>query len=458
MEKLPLGNPEKFKFSHFYLRNFWFLLWFKLWYKDITIIGKEHLDRKTPTILAINHQNTAMDPLVLCGTIFRQITWLARADLYKKKFLHPILHAFKILPIFRQRDGIKSLENNDIVFEKVVEVISAKKLVGLFPEGTHWGFRRLRQTRKGIPKIVILAETKNNYDMDININPVGIYYDDYVSVRSNLFVKIGEPIPMRQFIASMKETPQIAENEIRSAIEDGMRNVMIDIPQMDDTYYTVDNLRRICRSVTAKKFTSQGDKLTRDYCADKKTVEILEQKETESAGFLASLKDKVDGYVQLLRKADYTIDLADNNGDDAFQIIWNSMKIVALFPFFVCGAVLWGGIYLLTRKLGNTLTKDIQFKNSIMFVTSLVMSSLWHTVLVVLWLVFVPLPWWTVFLFFIFLYVVWCVFIDYPRLAKRTCREISFNCGLISKKPQIVDICNKRDEIKEIFSSMIGNL
>ncbi|MBP5583245.1 MAG: hypothetical protein J6X43_04745, partial [Bacteroidales bacterium] len=75
--------------------------------------------------------------------------------------------------------------------------------------------------------------------------------------------------------------------------------------------------------------------------------------------------------------------------------------------------------------------------------------------LVVLWLVFVPLPWWTVFLFFIFLYVVWCVFIDYPRLAKRTCREISFNCGLISKKPQIVDICNKRDEIKKIFDETI---
>lgn len=454
MAKLPLGNPEKFKFSHFYLRNFWFLLWFKLWYKDITIIGKEHLDRKTPTILAINHQNTAMDPLVLCGTVFRQITWLARADLYKKKFLIPLLHAFKILPIFRQRDGLKSLENNDIVFEKVIEVISAKNLVGLFPEGTHWGFRRLRQTRKGIPKIVIMAETKNNFDMDININPVGIYYDDYVSIRSNLFVKIGEPIPMRQFIASMKETPQVAENEIRSAIEDGMRNVMIDIPQMDDTYYTVDNLRRICRSVTAGRNDFQGDRLTRDYCADKKTVAVLEQKETESAGFLASIKDKVEEYVQLLKKTDYTIDLADKNGDDAFQIIWNCMKIVALFPFFLCGTVLWLGIYLITQKLGNTLTKDIQFKNSIMFVTSLVMSSLWYKILAVLWIIFVPLPWWTVFFFLIFLYVVWCVFIDYPRLMKRTIREISFNYGLISKKPQIMDICKKRDEIKKVFEKI----
>ena len=172
MAKLDLGKPEKFVFAHFFIRNFLFLFWFKIWYKNITIVGKKNLDRKTPTILAINHQNTAMDPLALCGTIFRAITWLARADLYKKKSLVPIFHALKILPIFRQRDGLKSLEDNTIVFEKVVDVISAKRLVGLFPEGTHWGFRRLRQTRKAIPRIVHMAEEKNNFDLDININPV----------------------------------------------------------------------------------------------------------------------------------------------------------------------------------------------------------------------------------------------------------------------------------------------
>ncbi len=455
MAKLDLGKPEKFSPLHSFLRNFWFLLWFKLWYKDITIIGKKNLDRNTPTILAINHQNTAMDPLVLCGTIFRQITWLARADLYQKKALLPIFHCFKILPIFRQRDGIKSLENNDLVFEKVVDVISAKKLVGLFPEGTHWGFRRLRQTRKAIPRIVHMAEEKNNYNMDININPIGIYYEDYIGIRSNLFIKIGEPIPIRQFIEELKENPQVAENDIREAIEKGMRTCMLDIPQMDETYNTVDSLRKICRNTTSQKFPFTGNKQEREFKTDKKTIELIENQENRQIGFINTLKVKVDSYEELLRKSKFSYELVENNGDDAFQVIWNCMKIVALFPFYICGCLTCSLNHWGMNKLGDKLAKDKLFKNSVMFVSGRLMSNISHTLFAVLWLIFVPLPWWTVFFFVLFLFLVWTIFIDYPRLVKRTIHEIIFNAGLLSQDEDIAEMCKRRDVVKEEYRKLL---
>lgn len=456
MAKLDLGTPEKFGPLHSFLRNFWFLLWFKLWYKDITIIGKKNLDRKTPTILAINHQNTAMDPLVLCGTIFRQITWLARADLYNKKALLPIFHCFKILPIFRQRDGIKSLENNDLVFEKVVDVISHKKLVGLFPEGTHWGFRRLRQTRKAIPRIVLMAEEKNNFDMDININPIGIYYEDYISIRSNLFIKIGEPIPMRQYFATLKENPQVAENEIRDALEDGMRKCMLDIPQTDERYNTVDSLRYICRNQTARKFSFKGNRQEREFLTDKKTIEIIENQEAINPNFIQSFKQKVDSYNALLQQSKFSYELVENNGNDAFQVIWDCMKLVALFPFFICGCLTCSLNYWAMNKLGDKLAKDKLFKNSIMFVAGRLLSNISHTTFAVLWLIFVPLPWWTVFFFVLFLFLVWTIFVDYPRLAKRTAQEIMFNAGLLSKESDILELCNRRDAIKDEYAKLLN--
>ena len=94
-QKLDLGTPEKFDFGHFFIRNAWLLPWFLLWYKNITVVGKKNIQKNTATIFAINHQNTAMDPLALVGTLSHQITWLARADLYKKKALIPILHCFR---------------------------------------------------------------------------------------------------------------------------------------------------------------------------------------------------------------------------------------------------------------------------------------------------------------------------------------------------------------------------
>ena len=455
MAKLDLGRPEKFVFAHFFIRNFLFLFWFKIWYKNITIVGKKNLDRKTPTILAINHQNTAMDPLALCGTIFRDITWLARADLYKKKSLVPIFHALKILPIFRQRDGLKSLEDNTIVFEKVVDVISAKHLVGLFPEGTHWGFRRLRQTRKAIPRIVHMAEEKNNFDLDININPIGIYYDDYISVRSNLFVKIGEPIPMRQYLSALKENPQAAENEIREAIEAGMRNTMLDIPQMDETYYTVESLRLICRNQTLSNIHATGNRQERAFAADKKTIELIENQENAQEGYIASLKPMVDAYEEKRKAAKYSYELVENNGDDAFSVIWNCMKTVVLLPLFLISCVFYALPYWVMNKLGDTFAKDILFRNSIMFVGGLLLVIVVHLILAILWLTLVPLPWWTVFLFILGITLLWPVFIDYPRLVNRTGQELQFKIGLLTKSAKITELCSLRDTVKNEFAKLL---
>ena len=453
--KLDLGTPEKYSFMHTLIRNVWFFPWFKFWYKDITIVGKKNISRETPTILAINHQNTAMDPLILCGTIFRPIVWLARADLYKKKFLIPLLHWFKILPIFRKRDGVQCLADNDIIFEKVIEVISHNKLVGLFPEGTHWGFRRLRPTRKAIPRIVCLAGEKFNYNMDINVNPVGIYYEDFFDIRTNIFVKIGEPIPMRQFYERLKESPQVAENEIKNTIEKGMRDAMLDIPQTDDTYDTVESLRKICRNKTTENFSFTGNKQERDFLADQKTIEIIERETGKKPSFLTDIKPAVDEYENALLHTKFTNALVEQKGCDAFQVMWNCMKLIALFPFFVCGAAAHIINYAAMVKLGNKLAKDIQFKNSIMFVCGAVLKTFIHGIYIALWITFVPLHWTTVFLMIPALYLLWTIFIDYPQLLKTTIQGIRFNMGYLSKNEEIQTLIKQRDALEAKYTKLL---
>lgn len=443
---LNLGQPEKFSFAHLFVRVFIFCPWFKLWYKNVTVVGKENLDHKTPTILAINHQNTAMDPLALVGAIPRQITWLARADLYNIKAVIPILHAFKVLPVFRQRDGLKNLENNDAVFNKIVDVLAAKKFVGIFPEGTHWGFRRLRQTRKAIPRIVELAEKRFDYNLDINVTPVGIYYDDYKKIRTNLFVKIGKPIPMRQYLAKLKENPQVTENEIKDAIEVGMRNCMLDIPQMDELYDTVDGMRAICRETTIEKYKITGKRQECQYLADKKTIEIIEDEEHKTNNFISSMKEKVAKYQSLLAKNNYSQELITKQGYDAFTLIWNALLIIVGFPLFACSCVLWILDYLGMRQIAK-LAKDPLFKNSIMFVGGRLILMVTNLIWIILWLALTPFPWWTVFIFWTAIFFLWPIFIDYPRLVKRTIQGLSFNFKILSKNKVLEEINTLHNEI-----------
>ncbi len=453
-QKLDLGTPEKFDFGHFFIRNAWLLPWFLLWYKNITVVGKKNIQKNTATIFAINHQNTAMDPLALVGTLSHQITWLARADLYKKKALIPILHCFKILPIFRQRDGLKNLENNDIVFEKIADVLTAHKTVGIFPEGTHWGFRRLRQTRKAISRLVEVAEQRNNYNLDININPVGVYYDDYKKIRTDLFVKIGEPIPVKKYISLMQENPKQAENDIKDAIDAGMRECMLDIPQMDDDYYLIEQVREICRETTESKFPVKGNRQTRQFLTDKKTIEIVENEISSANSFLPSIKEKLEEFESLRTKKNFSYEIIKEKGYSAFQLIWNCMLLVAGLPLFLCSCILWSGNYLCMKKMAK-LADDPLFKNSIMFVGGRVTCIIFNLIFIVLWLIFVPLPWWTVFLFWIGIFLLWPVFIDYPRLFKRTMQGLAYNAALMTKEETVAKLGELQDEIQNEFSKLL---
>lgn len=452
MAKPDLGKTENFSIGHAIIRNVIFIFWFKVWYKNITVVGKKNVKKDVPTILAINHQNTAMDPLVIVAAIFRQTTWLTRADLFNNKVLVTIFHWFKMLPIYRQRDGRKALENNDMVFEKVVDTIAHKRLVGLFPEGTHWGYRRLRSTRKAIPRIVHMAEEKYNYDMDINVNPIGIYYDDYIDVRTDVFVKIGEPIPMRPFFEKLKENPQNTGIEIHDSIEEGLRANMLDIPQTnEDEYHTVNRLRCILRKKTLDTFLFKGNKQERQYNADRKTIEIIEKTNEKDPSFITSLIDRVKDYDKKLKDLRYTDTIVSNEGGDAFQILWNCMKAVVLLPFFICGFITYALSYWLVNKAGNKFTKDILFKNSIMFVLSLFLGLITHIVLVILWLIFVPLPWWTMFFVIMFLFYIWTVFIDYPRLIKNIFMSLRFNAGIMTKDDGVQSLINARKELESIY-------
>ncbi len=460
--KLDLGKPEKFNVFHFITKYILMTPWFLLWYKNITVVGKKNLKRNKPTILAINHQNTAMDPLTLVGIILKPTIWLARADLYSKKALIPILHCFKILPIFRQRDGLKSLENNDLVFKKIVDMLALKQIVGIFPEGTHWGFRRLRQTKKAIPRMVELAAKTYDYSLDsqknptadMEILPVGIYYDDYRKIRSNLFIKFGEPIPIKQYISALKENPQATENEIKEAIDNGLKNCMIDIPQMDDTYKTVETMRTVCRPTTLSKFQFTGTKYEKEFNADKKTIELIEKEEERTGTFLSSIQKKAAMFETMLQQSKLTTELVVKNGYDAFYLIWNAMLSIVLLPLFICSLLLWTIDYIAMKQLAK-IAKDPLFKNSMMFVGGIVVGIVTNLIWITLWICFMPLPWWTFVFIWIGRYLFWPIFIDYPRLVKETIQGIQFNIALQKKDKAVLLLCKVRDSIITEYQKLL---
>ena len=107
---------------------------------------------------AANHTNTLMDALVLLCINHEKKVFIARGDIFKKPFIAKIMYFLRILPIYRIRDGFKSVkDNNAEIIDKAADVIRDEVKLFLYPEATHRTKHSLRQLSKGIFHIALKA-------------------------------------------------------------------------------------------------------------------------------------------------------------------------------------------------------------------------------------------------------------------------------------------------------------
>ena len=175
-------------------------------YRKVIILNRDRKPRDGHLIFAPVHQNALMDALALLYHLKEQPVFLARSDIFRKPFVARILYTMKILPIFRIRDGISALKNNDATFLKTIDVIKNKNGLALLPEGLHEGKRRLKPLKKGIARIAFQAEEAFDFSLDIKIIPIGLDYGKYNQFRTTLIVNYGHPSPSQHYMISIKKT------------------------------------------------------------------------------------------------------------------------------------------------------------------------------------------------------------------------------------------------------------
>ena len=454
-KELNLGNPEKFSPLYCFLHNTWFRVLFFFWYKRIQVIGMKNLYAHKTTILAPNHQNTAMDALVVLGISAKSVVWLARADMFKSKAARPVLQFIKIMPIFRQRDGLKALANNEKVFEKCSEVLKNGNLMALFPEATHWGFRRLRETKKAVPRIAFLAEEKHNFALDVHIVPTGIYYENYQNPRSDLLIHFGTPIPVKQFQTLHNENPQQAQQELKEAIDAGMKEQMLAIQHYDDVYDAYDLLRYACADEVGKRFEIQGRYLQKRLNTHKKVVELLDTIEQQKPKIHAEIMAKTKTYKQNLQKQAFRDWVVAQKKTSALHLAWNTLVLLVALPIFIVGYVLHGYLFHGFAAIARKTAKDKQFRSTVTFGISYLLIPIIYIVYALLWVCAVNMPAWSIVPFWVAIFAAALWSYDYAIVAKKTFKALSFNLQRMKNNPAIEALIRQRGEIVELFCEQV---
>ena len=138
-------NIDKWSFLYFLIKYSFAKRLHDFFYRKRQIVHAGRIPKNEPVILAPNHQNALMDALAFVMGLKFQTVFLARADIFKGKFIINLLTFIKILPIFRIRDGMANLQKNEEIFDLTVNILKNKhNPLLLFPEGNHGDRRRLR--------------------------------------------------------------------------------------------------------------------------------------------------------------------------------------------------------------------------------------------------------------------------------------------------------------------------
>lgn len=343
----------------------------RLYFRQYKITGKENIPKNSSIILAPNHQNAFMDaitPIVNFGP-GNQLSFLVRASIFGNKFGDWFLNNINIMPVYREIDGVDIVEKNQVIFDNCVWLLENKKILTMFPEGTHHVKKRMLPLKKGISRIAFTADEKNNFSLETKIIPVGIYYTRLSDFGGNLLIQFGKPIEIKDYVEIYKENPNKAHNLIKNELSARLKALMIDI---ENTHYY--DCIDFCREIDAneKKIVEIEEEFKNSKLIIAKIQNLASNNEDEAV----QLKSLSERYHEFLKKNKLRDKIfAHQNAEFTFI---DFILFALLTPIGVYG---WINNYLpftIPVKVANKLIKDKGFVSSIKSAFSMIAFPIFY--------------------------------------------------------------------------------
>ena len=203
----------------------------KGYFKRIEVQGSEPIN-KGPLLIAGNHPNMALDPLLLLGVYKRPLYFLAKSTLFRKPVASWFLRSCHLIPVYRPADRLPS-ESNDKTFEEVRYLLQDQSAVAIFPEGTSVCGRTVLKLKTGAARMAFFAEEHNGWSLGVHIQPIGITYAHFLGWNSGVAIKVGVPIRIADFRELYEQNPASAVHELTDTIEHALKQLTVHVEQAE---------------------------------------------------------------------------------------------------------------------------------------------------------------------------------------------------------------------------------
>jgi len=339
----------------------------EVFYKKIHLRGIENLPHNQPVVLACNHPNSFLDPIIISVFVKNRLHYLARSDAFNTPFKKWILGIIGLVPIYRLQEGADLLHKNEDTFDKCAEILAQNGTIIIFSEGLCIQERRLRKLKKGTARLVFGAETSMNFNMDLLIVPIGMNYYKPEHFRTDLVINFGKPIKLKEYEDLYKNDKARAINKLTSDLENKMAAELLIIDEQKNDAL-VENLEEIYGKQLLSKNNFSEKKSEKKFLLSCEIANTINQAQKNNVSKLEAFKQSVLSYSNTLKKnnlKDYFF--WENPIKQSQKIIFFTqlIEIIIGFPFFVYGLIAHYLPYKISYSLTNKIVKNIEFYSSV---------------------------------------------------------------------------------------------
>lgn len=172
-----------------------------------------------PVLVAANHPNSLIDPLVVFRTGGRPTRPLAKAPLFEQALVGTVLRGLGGLPVYRRQDDPELMHLNDRTFDAAITALEEGGAVQIYPEGRSHSDPRMSPLRTGAARIALMAEARSGWTLGVRIQPVGLTYTRKSVFRGRAIAAFGEPIDVIPFRERYEADEREAARELTALIQ-----------------------------------------------------------------------------------------------------------------------------------------------------------------------------------------------------------------------------------------------
>ncbi len=344
----------------------------RIYFKKITILNKRNLPKDAATIIAPNHPNTMVDPILMATIAPGWIHFLANYGLFKHpvtKFL--MTKVFFSIPVKRPKDVAPGEPiNNLATIKQCSQVLGDGGTIFMGPEATSYSYRRIRPMKDGIARIALTAARRKKFNSGLVIMPLGTNYSKPYQFRSEIILKAGRPIQIDQYKDVYKKNKDLATQKIMKELRGQLESLTIHTQNEEENQILVwsEELAR-----TENKINTLEEQL--EY--DRKTLPVLRSWRQNDVSDYENHWQKCHTYFNQIEQEN-TTDQALMSIHEKEGKIRKPFILYLLWPFYIIGCIL-NIVWFVPQKIFNALKLYKAYTGMVNILTGIVLIPLFYS-------------------------------------------------------------------------------